>query len=100
MMSQINAPIHSYENPRIYHSAKNQLSKKMFGHFYSASQTWFNDSDPILERSKKDLFNIQNSKAVQPNPEKPGSLNSPTNKKIFLNNFEYNLWSKNAEYVE
>ena len=43
MMSQINLPIHSYDhdhkNPRIHYSTKNQLSKKMLGNFYLASQT-------------------------------------------------------------
>ena len=45
MMSQIIAPSHSYKNPRIYYSAKNQLSKKTFGIFYLANEA----SNDILE---------------------------------------------------
>ena len=37
---------------------------------------------------------------MQPNHEKPGGPNSPTSKKIFLNNVEYNLWNKHAEYID
>ena len=35
--------------------------------------------------------------AVQPNSEKPGSPNSPTNKKIFLSSFKYDLLNKHAK---
>ena len=34
--------------------------------------------------------------AVQPNSEKPGSPNSPTNKKIILSSFEYDLLNKHV----
>ena len=35
--------------------------------------------------------------AVQPNSEKPGRPNSPTNKKIFLSSFKYDLLNKHAK---
>ena len=38
--------------------------------------------------------------AVQPNHEKPGGPNFPTNKKIFLSSFEYNLQNKPAEHFD
>ena len=46
--------------------------------------------------SKKVLQNL----AVQPNQEKPGGPNPPTNKKKFLNKFETNLWSKYVKNFE
>ena len=37
---------------------------------------------------------------MQPNHEKPGGPNPPTNKKIYLNKFENNLRSKYDKYFE
>ena len=37
---------------------------------------------------------------MQPNFEKPGGPNPPTNKKIFLGNLEYNLLNKYVEYSD
>ena len=56
----------------------------------------------ILFSSKDNFFNnlSESIKTVQPNFEKPGGPNSPTNKKIFLNNFEYNQVDKQVEYFD
>ena len=42
------------------------------------------------------LFVCLENLAVQPNSEKPGSPNSPTNKKIILSSFEYDLLNKHV----
>ena len=47
------------------------------------------------------LFNnLQTNLAVQPNHEKPGGPNSPTNIKLFLSSFEYNLLNKHVEHFD
>ena len=38
--------------------------------------------------------------AVQPNHEKPGGPNFPSNKKIFLSSFGYNLLNKHVEHFD
>ena len=43
------------------------------------------------------LFVCLENLAVQPNSEKPGSPNSPTNKKIFLSSFKYDLLNKHVK---
>ena len=48
----------------------------------------------------KNNFWVAKPKPMIPNYEKAGGTNSPTNKKIFLKNFENNLWSKHIEYSD
>ena len=43
------------------------------------------------------LFVCLENLAVQPNSEKLGSPNSPTNKKIFLNSLEHDLFNKHVK---
>ena len=55
-----------------------------------------------LENCLENLAVQPNSEnlAVQPNHEKPGGPNFPTNKKIFLSSFEYNLLNKHVEHFD
>ena len=125
-MSQTNAPSHSYKNPRIYYQtwkdgSDNSLGNSL-GNFYLASRAWYEDSDlnssslyklgsfklnfeVHFETTVFDyndclfvcLFVCLENLAVQPNSEKPGSPNSPTNKKIFLSSFKYDLLNKHVK---
>ena len=63
MMSQVNAPIHSYENDHKNPHPYYQLKIKKFENSYLANKTRYIDSNLISEQSKKDLFNnlLQNS---------------------------------------
>ena len=124
MMSQTNPPIYSYENdknPVIDYKFKiNEYENERFGDFYLGSKRSYDNSDPISSSSKCNLilgvsesefpqslgnpnyFNYFNATnlAVQPNFEKPGGPNTPTNKKIFLSNPEYNLLNKHVKYSD
>ena len=58
MMSQMNAPIHSYKNPQIYYQQTSELSADNFGNFYLGNRMCNSNSDLILgsldsERSNK-----------------------------------------------
>ena len=60
MMSQINAPIHSYKKDQIiphpYYQNGNETGNEKENNFYLANETRYDDSDDNSERSKKDLF--------------------------------------------
>ena len=119
MMTQINAPIHSYENdhksPHPYYQLK---IKKTSENLYLANETrytdWNLDLEPKINHLKKksylfilgnsnskyfllDCFNMRLAVAVQPNSEKPGSPNSTTNKKKILSSFKYDLLNKHVK---
>ena len=122
MMSQIIAPAHSYKNPRIYYQCYRiweEIRKDsvdiFFDNFYSASQTSYDDSKLNLRSpfNLRTCFNFSFSfsleiclenclenLAVQPNHEKPGGPNFPTNKKIFLSSFEYNFLNKHVKHLD
>ena len=46
------------------------------------------------------LFVCLENLAVQPNHEKPGGPNFPTNKKIFLSSFEYSFLNKHVKHLD
>ena len=86
----------------------------MFGNFFSnfflTNETRYINSDFNLGSSsffnKLAITNISQSHfniailknlAVQPNHEKPGGPNPPTNKKIILSSFEYDLLNKHVD---
>ena len=61
----------------------------------------FNNFFEALNGNERHLAVQPNhEKTVQPNFEMPGSPNPPTNKKIYLNNLEYNLLHRHVEYFD
>ena len=65
--------------------------------FFTAFPRFFNHFSEALENKNVCLFVCLNNLAVQPNSEKPGSPISPTNKKIFLSSFDYDLLNKHVK---
>ena len=112
-------------NPHPYYRNGNEKENPLHFIFYLVNETSYDNLEPIslssslLKFFSTSFFNqlflneyfqylqtnclfvclVPNSEnlAVQPNPEKSGSPNPPTNKKIILSSFEYDLLNKHVK---